>query len=226
MLLTQLQLSPYSYEYLEPWVLKSTKPEVGHWKLDASFENLNLLDFSKPRALISQHHLKIAAIAISPTSVKNVKQNWVESDLIQMLWFCTFLATVSYETSQSLLNYHQQLSKADDTYWRLMGHWKKKCFLHSSPKGKDGLCTGSFHEKMCQPLLAYVLDIWSNSGSEFPLLSFCRGFAQPFLLCITSPASKAQETMQSWTRNVQEPVITAILSNYPVLIVPTCYTCS
>lgn len=73
-----------------------------------------------------------------------------------------------------------------------MGHWKKTCFLHSSPKGKDGLCTDSFNEKLGQPLLAYLLDIWSDSGFQCPFLSFCRGFAQPFLLCITSPTSKAQ----------------------------------
>lgn len=73
-----------------------------------------------------------------------------------------------------------------------MGHWEKLCFLHSSPKGKDGLCIGPFLEKLGQPLLAYVLDIWSSSGVQFPFLSFCRDFAQPVLLCSTSPASKAQ----------------------------------
>ena len=72
------------------------------------------------------------------------------------------------------------------------------CCFHSSPKGKDGLCTGSFNEKLVYPLLPYVLYIWSSSGSRFPLLRFCRGFAQTFLLFVTSPASKAQGSTKSY----------------------------
>lgn len=96
------------------------------------------------------------------------------------------------------------------------GHGKN-LFSSLSPEDKNGLGTGSFHEKLSQPLLANILGIWSNSGLQFPFLSFCKGFAQPFLLCISSLHSKAQgPTRNHADLNQKHPgaMITAVLSNY------------
>lgn len=174
------KLSPYSSEYSVPWILKPTKPKVGHWKLGSCFGNLNLLGFSNPRILISQHHLRIAAIAASPNSAWKKFQaelggKWPHTNTGLEHYLTQILHISSYYKLRNLIVFHELPLAVIKNWWDTRGtnaHWKQ--FSSLSPENKDRLGTGSFHEKLSQPLLANVLGIWSNSGLQFSFLSpFC-----------------------------------------------------